>query len=507
MDRYVNQSTVGQFVLDDVTYFGNLKLNDSVDPKILLTLYLPEGSAPIPYRIYPSQMFGTLYELSKVTLLDCVFISSGFYSQTDLDGSPTLSGELIFDVGHVLFSDLSNVDASQPVFNSLEFSITNSNELFNFNSFIQIIHSNEQSVKSLVQKDLDTSKGRYNLDEDISKYSFGDSPAVLVYTGANMLSALEIGRGELEIRNNPNYTIASNNGFKVENNISCCLRFGKLKNYWEVVQEVASLAQLFELILGQRQSIKSYKLEVNNLNDTDVFQVFRAVDHPKTLNRSIHPADRLVHVESEESEFSTIINNWLSSQEEWKFSRNYYFSIFGDRQYHPDTLVKLSNMFDLIPDSAYEKETVKDDVLEATNSCRDIFKDLPLSLERESILLALKRIGQKTLKHKIRDRYKIIQKSGLFELDNMELVINQSVDCRNFFVHGGSNKFDYFKEFNEFCFLIDTLIFIYGVSEMIQNGWTFRHWKPNYFNGHLFSRYAINYNERLDKLKKVLDSK
>lgn len=507
MDKLVNQNTVGQFVLDGELYFGNLTLNDSVKPQILLTLYLPQGAAPIPYRTYPSQLTGTLYELTTVTLLGCTFLGSGFYTQIGLDGGHTISGELTFDVGHALFSDLSTVDASQPVFNSLEFSITNANELFDFSSFIQIIHANEQSVRSLVKGDIGISKGRYNLDEDINKYSFGDSPAVLVYTGATVLLELEIASGQLEIRNNPSYTIASNNGFEVENTISCCLKFGKLKDYWEIGEEVAWLKQLFELILGQKQSIKSYKLQVNKLNDTDVFQVFRAIDHPKVSNRSIHPADRLIHVESEANEFSTIINNWLSSQKEWKFARDYYFSIFGNRQYDSDTLVKLSNMFDLIPGSAYGKEIVKEDVLEAAKSCRAIFKALPFSLESETILLALKRIGQKTLKHKIRDRYEVIQKSGFVELDDMDLVINQSVDCRNFFVHGGRKKFDYFNNPNEFSFFIDTLIFIYGVSDMIQNGWTFSTWKLDQLNGHLFSSYAMNYNERLNGLKKVLDIK
>lgn len=508
MDDYINKSTVGQFVLDGDTYFGSLKLDDSGDPKILLTLYLAQGTAPIPYRTYPSQLLGTLHELTTVTLLDCVFIGSGFYTQMGFDGDHSISGELIFDVGHVLFSDMANVDASQPVFNSLEFSITNSNELFDFSSFTEVIHANEQLVKDLVQEDLKTSKGRYNLSEDISKYSFGDSPIVLVYTGALTLSALDLNNGELEIRNNPNYIAASNNGFKLENNISCRFKFNNLKTYWEIVEEVASLTQLFELILGQKQSLRSYILEVNHLNDSpDVFKVFRAVDHPKVLNRSINPANRLVHVESEQSEFSTLINNWLLSREEWKFSRDYYFSIFRERKYNSDTLVKLSNMFDLIPESAYEKEAVSDDVLEAATSCRGIFKALPHSLEREAILLALRRVGQKTLKHKIRDRNKIIQQSGFFKLDDISLVIDQSVDCRNFFVHGVNKKFDYYKEFNEFCFLIDTLIFIYGASEMIQNGWSFNRWKPDRLNGHLFSSYVINYDKRLSKLKEVLDIK
>jgi len=506
MDKYVNQSTVGQFALDDDVYFGSLRIDDSKKPKVLLTLYLADGVAAIPHRASPVQLSGTLYDLTKVTLLDSIFIGSGFYTKSDFDGRSEFSKQLNFNVGHVLFSDLP-VDASQPVFDSLDFSITNSNDLFYFSSFVQATHFNEQSVRRLIQEDLDASNGRYGLSSDISKYSFGDSPLVLVYTGARTLSELNIGNATLKIINNLNYTTPSNNGFKVENNISCCFEFEDPKNYWEILEEVASIKQFFELVLGHKQSLSSYTLEVKNSNDISKFKAFRIVDHPGISNNSIHPATRLVHVENEEDEFSTLINNWISSREEWKFSRQYYFSIFTEREYNSDNLVKLSNMFDLIPDSAYVQEVITSEVIEAVRACKQIFKPLPLSLERNSILFALKRVGQKSLKHKIRDRYGIIQRSGFIELDSMELVINQSVDCRNFFVHGSNRKFDYFKEFNEFCFFIDTLIFIYGISEMIQNGWTFSKWKSGALNSHPFSDYIRDYNESLEDLKEVLSSK
>lgn len=504
MDKYVSQSTVGQFTIDDVAYFGSLRIDDSKTPKVLLTLY-SDGPA-IPYRTYPKQLSGILYDLTAVTLMDSIFIGSSFQTKGDFAGGHAFSGQLTFDIGHVLFSD-SSVDASQPVFSFLDFSITNSNDLFYFKSFTEISHFNEQTIRELIQKDLDISDGRYGFSSDISRYSFGGSPLVLAYTGANTLSELTIGDAKLVIKNNLNYKLPSNNGFKFENNISCYLEFENPKNYWEVVTEVASIKQLFELILGHKQSLSSYTLEVTKPNeDSNFFKAFRAVDHPKISNNPIHPATRLVHVESEEDEFSTLINNWVSSGEEWKFSRQYYFSIFTERKYNPDNLVKLSNMFDLIPDSAYVQEDIASEVIEAAEACRQIFKRLPQSLERNSILFALKRIRQKSLKHKIRDRYEVIRCSGFIELDDIELVINQSVDCRNFFVHGGNRKFDYFKEFDEFCFFIDTLIFIYGVSEMIQNGWTFNKWKPGALNNHPFSDYLRDYNENLQGLKETLAS-
>lgn len=502
MHKYLNQGTVGQFTLDDDVYFGSLRIDDSKNPKVLLTLF--SDAAAIPHRTYPNQLSGTLFDLTNVTLLDSIFMGSSFQTKSAFDGGHAFSGQLTFDVGHVLFSG-SSIDATQSTFNSLDFSITNSNDLFYFSSFTEVSHFNEQSVKALIQEDLDISKGKYGFSSDISQYSFGGSPIVLVYTGARTLSELNIGNAKLVIRNNLNYTLPSNNGFKFENDISCCLEFENPKDYWEIAREVSSIKQLFELILGHKQSLSSYILEVKTPNeDSSFFKVFREADHPTISNGSIHPATRLVHVESEEDEFSTLINNWVSSGEEWKFSRQYYFSIFTECEYTSDNLVKLANMFDLIPDSAYIQEDIASEVIEAAQACRQIFKPLPQSLERNAILFALKRIGQKSLKHKIRDRYEIIRCSGFIELDDIELVINQSVDCRNFFVHGGGKRFDYFKKFDEFCFFIDTLIFIYGVSEMIQNGWTFNKWKAGALNSHPFSNYLRNYDESLQDLKEAL---
>ena len=116
--------------------------------------------------------------------------------------------------------------------------------------------------------------------------------------------------------------------------------------------------------------------------------------------------------------------------------------------------------------------------------CRDAFHPLEDSPERSSVLLNLKRLGEKTLKHKIIDRYEIIKSSGFVDLKYMNDVITNSVDCRNYFVHGNYRKFDYIENFTEFCFLIDTLLFIYGISEMLEAGWTFKNWKPDELNQH-----------------------
>ena len=66
---------------------------------------------------------------------------------------------------------------------------------------------------------------------DVNTYSFGDSPKVFLYTGASILSTLRLPLGTLNIKNNPIYTMPTNKGFKVENEISCYLDFDEPKSF------------------------------------------------------------------------------------------------------------------------------------------------------------------------------------------------------------------------------------------------------------------------------------
>ena len=500
MEKYLDQSVVGQFALGDAMYFGTLTLGSS---KTILTIYLDAESAPLISQPYPQDLAGVLYDLTKVTLLDSIFIGGGTYTKQVPLGGYARSRQLIFDVGYVLFSD-SSVNGHQRIFDCLDFSIPNSNDLFFFRSFTSLIDVPDHLPKDLITEDLRLSKEKFGLSMDVNTYSFGDSPKVFLYTGASILSTLRLPLGTLNIKNNPIYTMPTNKGFKVENEISCYLDFDEPKSFWEITKEIESILQLLDLLLGKRQILKSYKLKVNNNKvHPKVFDVYHSAHETEALNDSIHPLERLIQVENETEEFEKVINDWLLKQEEWKFPRGHYFSVFRKPTYTPDTIVKLANVFDLVPDRAYSAEPLSDEILIAKKLCRDAFHPLEDSPERSSVLLNLKRLGEKTLKHKIIDRYEIIKSSGFVDLKYMNDVITNSVDCRNYFVHGNYRKFDYIENFTEFCFLIDTLLFIYGISEMLEAGWTFKNWKPDELNQHFFSRYIVNYDLNLERLKEV----
>jgi len=79
------------------------------------------------------------------------------------------------------------------------------------------------------------------------------------------------------------------------------------------------------------------------------------------------------------------------------------------KSYDIDRLIRSANMFDILPDSAVPPETLlSKEIISAKDNCRRMFKALPESPERDSVLSVLGRIGKSSLKNKIRYRGNIL---------------------------------------------------------------------------------------------------
>ena len=493
---YLDTSTSGNFVVGDVTYFGTLVHSDA---SFTLTLQVPCYSSVLPGHEYLSSISGTLFDFTEVTLLHTMVTDCTSRRKSN----PALGhSQFVLTVWYIIFSK-EPLAIQDSVFSALDFSLPNANDLFYSESFKYISSVTKTSAQDLVQEHLEY----LNLPTLFDNYKFGDNPALFLYTGAIVLAELEIPFGTLKIKNNPNYSIPINNGFTFENTISFHIEFTEAIDFQGAVSRIVPLKQVLELLLGKTQLLKNFKLEAMNSSDLPtVFEVYRSIGKQEQSSGSVHATDRLMYIEDEIDEFNFVISEWLLRQEEWKSSRDEFFSLFSEVRYSSDTVVRLCNIFDLIPNSAYGnvKEALSEDLLKAKRDCRAIFKELPPSVEKNSMLNALGRLGTKTLKHKIKDRYKIIQNSNLVNLDGMELVIEQCVDCRNHYVHGSKPNFDYTDNFDLLCFFIDTLTFVYGVSELIECGWSFANWSEKNSLYHIFSRYINTYEWHRNVLKEVL---
>jgi hypothetical protein len=163
-------------------------------------------------------------------------------------------------------------------------------------------------------------------------------------------------------------------------------------------------------------------------------------------------------------------------------------------------------MFDILPASAVPYDVqLTPEVAEAKAASRALFKALQISPERDSILNALGRLGKASLKHKVSARAKLILDFIPTRFPDLVLVLNEAVDCRNYFVHGSKAKMDYIANFDQVSFFTEALEFTFAASDLIECGWDIVEWsKKSSTVSHPFDRFRLDYKPRLDDLKRAL---
>ena len=87
------------------------------------------------------------------------------------------------------------------------------------------------------------------------------------------------------------------------------------------------------------------------------------------------------------------------------------------------------------------------------------------------------------------------------------MVIDEAVNCRNHYVHGTAPpRLDYNNNFDGVIFFTDTLEFVFATSELIEAGWDIKTWiDAPHVMSHPFSSYCKNYAENLLRLKSLLE--
>jgi hypothetical protein len=163
-------------------------------------------------------------------------------------------------------------------------------------------------------------------------------------------------------------------------------------------------------------------------------------------------------------------------------------------------------MFDIIPASAVPNDVdIPIALRDAKETCRRAFEDLPPSYERDSVLSALGRVGKASLKHKARHRAEYILRNAGERFPEIVMVLEQAIDCRNHYVHGGPPKINYSQDPDLVNFFTDTLEFVFATSELLECGWDMRQFiEKGTTMSHPFGAYRVHYRERLDALRAVI---
>jgi hypothetical protein len=289
------------------------------------------------------------------------------------------------------------------------------------------------------------------------------------------------------------------------------LAFKEPASVKEAVTSVNTLLRFLEIIAGRPQIVLRLAFAVSGMEDRpnilDVYWSMPPSRGGKDTDRRPHPADLPIQAARTPEYFATVLTSWLARDHEWQNARVRFSTAFAHQHsFTIDRLVGAANMFDILPPLAVPADVPLTKELEdAKAASRALFKALPESLERDSMLNALGRLGKASLKHKVRARAKLILDRIPARFPELEVVVDQAVDCRNYFVHGSKAKMDYSDEFNQVIFFTEALEFIFAASDLIECGSNVEEWaKQSSTVSHPFDRFRLDYEPRLEDLKRAL---
>ncbi|MCT8863674.1 hypothetical protein K5S30_10335 [Shewanella xiamenensis] len=291
------------------------------------------------------------------------------------------------------------------------------------------------------------------------------------------------------------------NGITTNVSTQFCISLYETYSVDKIVRECWSVKNFFKILSGQDDCISKLLIKKEGDVEAGYFEIYLSTD---TVEHSDLYFDSLLNAKMEKSVLNNIFQNWFDKHDEWKDARNQLCHTYSSNNYDVDRVVRCANIFDLIPDKAMIE--LSEDLIEAKNKAKKIFRELPDSLEKTSLLQALGRLGIKTLKDKINDRIEIILSNCKIKFDGLQFVAHQAVDCRNYFVHGGNKKFDYESNLNMVNFLTDTLEFIFVVSDLIECGWDIDDWLKSFALSHKVGQYCIAYPHYLTELNSIISN-
>ncbi len=450
---------------------------------------------------------GVLNDLRSVSLIDCITpkIANTYAraSQTNKKFSAKVYPHYaVFGEQHLSPTEESIVEIS--------FCIDDAGTLFNdFDAFGCIFDPPVDPLMKQIVQHQEKTRQRY---KDNRKIEIGPRPHITYFTGKNEIFSVDTVYGNISALHCPTHSFGDSSGVKIENTIFVHLRLSTPVIFMDAIDSVFRIVEYLGLLVGRPQNIQRliiYKKE--NLERPNPFNVYGCGFPKYKRSQSEEGApqvlDILIDAIQCPNQFSRILANWLERSVSWRDARGRFFNNFNEEEkYSVDRLIGAANAFDILPDSAGpDRIPLAEDIQSAHYKCRNIFKKLPFSPERDSVLSALGRIGKSTLKRKIRHRAQLLIDADEDMFSDLCIVTDEAVNCRNHYVHGSPSRIDYNKEPTMQVFLTETLEFVFAASDLIEAGWNIKGWKGRGSGiTHPLDIYWSNYKIHLDRLKTLL---
>lgn len=491
-DFWDSPKRAGQFeVAPDKSVHGELSLEGANT-----SLCLHDREHFSTHNLPNQYLRGVLLDLTKVSLLECITKSGPGSGRR---GEESYWFASLFP--HFIVHGDHYITPTEKTIAEVRFVIDDATTLFyDFDAFGRV-----RDARPLIDQIVHAS----GIDREILT---GPEPQIVYFTGRREIFAAETALGRISASHNPSYPTGGPNGIGIRNRIVLSVGFKESVSFDSAIAATMTLHRYLGVLVGRPQNLLMLELQIKPPPEGEpyllrVYWCMPPRRDPSHDEQRTHPAEVLLDAVRQPETFSRVLAAWLERESTWQDARGRFYHCFaGQNYYDTDRLIAAANMFDILPGTAVPAGvTLSPELAEAKEACRRIFKKLPDSIERQSVLGALGRVGKSNLKQKIRHRAQPLIQALDGKFPEMTLVIDEAVNCRNHYVHGTDPRFNYNENSNTLSFFTNTLEFVFGVSDLMEAGWDVVAWsKIPTSMAHPFAAYRVNYDLAIRELKKLL---
>jgi hypothetical protein len=466
--------------------FGELKLQG---PASSLTLYSDHDLVGIEAV---SCIKGTAYTGESLTLIDCV--SPGAAVTVSRDARHRYRADVF---PHYVAIGGPHVEPERTSIKAIEFTTSDLARIFyDFDAFSGVI-----DAKPIIDIVLQERRKTRAVEA-------GGWPLVQYFTGRDCVVRVPTAIGATSVHHRPRHNMGGPTGVFIKNRIIVRIEPERPVTFMDAVERMYAVASFLSMAAGRRQGISNIRMATT--------EMVGDCQRPLTIRSSLgwrapatnarhqpHPGDVPLDPIHRRAEFEAVLTNWMARHHSWRLARGRYLECMSrGNEYGPDRLVAAANLFDLLPaDAVPRPASLPDDLAATREECARLFREHPRSIERDSVLGALGRLGQPSLPRKVAHRASIVESELGARSSGLQFAAKVAVKVRNLFVHGSAGEVDFSKVEDLVPFLTDTLEFIFAASDFIEAGWDARRWNSEAHGwGHNFSRYLGGFDIAAAKL-------
>ena len=347
------------------------------------------------------------------------------------------------------------------------------------------------------------------LDYPDREPDLGKHQLIFYWTGKHEVFSCPTPLGSVSAFHKFQASSVSAKGFRLDSKVHVAIKFDQPISFEAATGAMRKILMFFDYLVGRVQNRSELEISLNE-KELGWYKVHSCIRPRHDRSPDHLSSDRFrsfINLTQDPDGFGKILSSWLSRESECLEARwNLLNGWRNPHYYSSDRIVRSANLFDLIPKESYpEPQVLPPDVETALSNVRTEIKKLSKCIDNKRLMSAVWRVGKHGLREKISHRADMVAKEFGDELPEIKLVCKEAVDTRNRYVHGSSSRITVEEHTEVLIFLVDTLEFVFVISDLINAGWRESDWdRVTVVNTHPFQAYLRLYRENLEKLKTVL---